>query len=60
VSEFKGATRQSDVDTTKASAHLSGLDIDIIHRRSRGNKLRYCALSGSYSSTKVGAIRCQM
>jgi hypothetical protein len=34
VSEFKGATRQSDVDTTKASAHLPGLDIDIIHRRS--------------------------
>jgi hypothetical protein len=34
VSEFKGATRPSDVDTTKASAHLPGLDIDIIHPRS--------------------------
>ena len=34
MSEFKGATRPSDVDTTKASAHLPGLDIDIIHRRS--------------------------
>jgi hypothetical protein len=34
VSEFKGAARQSDVNTTKASAHLPGLDIDIIYRRS--------------------------
>ena len=34
MSEFKGATRQSDVDTTRASAHLPGLDIDIVHRRS--------------------------
>jgi hypothetical protein len=34
VSEFKGATPQSDVHTTKASAHLPGLDIDIVHRRS--------------------------
>jgi hypothetical protein len=34
VSEFKGATRQSDVDTTKASAHLPGLDIDVVYRRS--------------------------
>ena len=87
MSEFKGATRRSDVDTTKASARLPGLDIDIIHRRSpdgeaeqisinlqavpsfevfcrlarrKRNTPRYCAVGGSYSSTKVGAIRCQM
>jgi hypothetical protein len=34
VSEFKGATRGRDVDATAASAHLPGLDIEIVHRRS--------------------------
>jgi hypothetical protein len=34
LSEFKGAARASDVDTTKASARLPGLDVDIVRRRS--------------------------
>jgi len=33
VSEFKGATRGREVDTTTATAHLPGLDIEIVHRR---------------------------
>jgi len=33
VSEFKGATRGREVDATMASAHLPGLDIEIVHRR---------------------------
>lgn len=27
-------SRENEIDTTKASAHLPGLDIDIIHRQS--------------------------
>ena len=34
MSEFKGTAQASDVDTTKASARLPGLDVDIMHRRS--------------------------
>ena len=34
MSEFKGATRGREVDATTASAHLPGLDIEIVHRRS--------------------------
>ena len=33
MSEFKGATRGREVDTTTASAHLPSLDIEIVHRR---------------------------
>jgi hypothetical protein len=33
VSEFKGATRGREVDATTATAHLPGLDIEIVHRR---------------------------
>ena len=33
MSEFKGATRGREVDATMASAHLPGLDIEIVHRR---------------------------
>lgn len=33
MSEFKGATRGREVDATTASAHLPGLDIEIVHRR---------------------------
>jgi len=33
LSEFKKATQASD-DATKATAHLPGLDIEIVHRRS--------------------------
>ena len=33
MSEFKGATRGREVDATTATAHLPGLDIEIIHRR---------------------------
>jgi hypothetical protein len=34
VSEFKGAARGSEIDATTARAHLPGLDIEIVHRRS--------------------------
>ena len=34
MSEFKGTAQASDVDITKASARLPGLDVDIVHRRS--------------------------
>jgi hypothetical protein len=34
VSDFKGATRAGEIDATKARAHLPGLDIEIVHRRS--------------------------
>jgi hypothetical protein len=33
VSKFKGATRGREVDATTATAHLPGLDIEIVHRR---------------------------
>ena len=33
MSEFKGATRGREVDTTTESAHLPSLDIEIVHRR---------------------------
>jgi hypothetical protein len=31
--EFEGTTRPSDVRVTTATAHLPGLDIEIVHRR---------------------------
>jgi len=34
VAEFKGATRGNVIDATKARAHLPGLEIEIVHRRS--------------------------
>jgi hypothetical protein len=34
LSAFKKATQASDLDTTKATARLPGLDIEIVHRRS--------------------------
>jgi hypothetical protein len=34
VAEFKGATGAGEIDATKARAHLPGLDIEIMHRRS--------------------------
>lgn len=34
VAEFKGATSGNEIDATKARAHLPGLDIEIVHRRS--------------------------
>jgi hypothetical protein len=34
VSEFKGTNRPSDDDATRATAHLPGLDVEIVHRRS--------------------------
>jgi hypothetical protein len=34
LSAFKQATQASDLDTTKATAQLPGLDIEIVHRRS--------------------------
>jgi hypothetical protein len=34
LSEFKGTAQASDVDTTKASASLPGLDVEVVHRRS--------------------------
>jgi hypothetical protein len=36
VHKFRGATQQSEVEATKATAHLPGLDIYIIHSRSPG------------------------
>ena len=32
--EFKQAIESDDLDSTKATAHLPGLDIEIVHRRS--------------------------
>jgi hypothetical protein len=34
LSEFKTATRLKDVEPTTATAHLPGLDINIVHQRS--------------------------
>jgi hypothetical protein len=34
AAEFKGATSGNEIDATKARAHLPGLDIEIVHRRS--------------------------
>ena len=34
MSEFDRAATQGELDTTKASAHLPGLDIEVVHRRS--------------------------
>jgi hypothetical protein len=34
VSEFKAADQPTDVDATRATAHLPGLDVEIVHRRS--------------------------
>jgi len=34
VPEFKGPLPDSDTETTRASAQLPGLDIEIVHRRS--------------------------
>jgi hypothetical protein len=34
LSEFKGAAQASDVDTTRATARLPGLDVEVVHRRS--------------------------
>jgi hypothetical protein len=33
VTKFKGATRGREVDATTVTAHLPGLDIEIVHRR---------------------------
>jgi hypothetical protein len=33
LSAFREATQASDFDATKATAHLPGLDIEIVHRR---------------------------
>jgi hypothetical protein len=34
LSEFKEAAQASDVDTTRATAQLPGLDVEIVHRGS--------------------------
>jgi hypothetical protein len=34
LSEFKGATQQSEVGATKATARLPGLNIEVVHRQS--------------------------
>ena len=34
MAEFKAATGAGEIDATKARAHLPGLDIEIVHRRS--------------------------
>jgi hypothetical protein len=34
LSEFKGTAQASDVDTTRATARLPGLDVEIVHRQS--------------------------
>jgi hypothetical protein len=36
LSEFEKAARQSEVDATRATARLPGLDIEIVHRRAPG------------------------
>jgi hypothetical protein len=36
LSPFKEATQASDFDATMATAHLPGLDIEIVHRRAPG------------------------
>jgi hypothetical protein len=40
VSEFKRATRGREVDATTATAHLPGLDIEIVHRLPDGDAER--------------------
>lgn len=34
MSEFDRTVTEGEIDTTKASAHLPGLDIEVVHRRS--------------------------
>ena len=34
MSEFDRIVTEGEIDTTKASAHLPGLDIEVVHRRS--------------------------
>jgi hypothetical protein len=34
LSEFKGTAQASDVETTRATARLPGLDVEIVHRQS--------------------------
>jgi hypothetical protein len=34
VSEIKGTTQDSEVDATRATARLPGLEIEVVHRRS--------------------------
>jgi len=34
LSEFKGTAQASAIDTTRATARLPGLDIEIVHRQS--------------------------
>ena len=36
MSDFEGPTRRGEVDTTRATARLPDLDIEIVHRRSPG------------------------
>jgi hypothetical protein len=34
LSDFEGPTHQRDIDATRATARLPGLDVEIVHRRS--------------------------
>ena len=45
MSEFKRATQRNELDTTKATARLPGLDIEIVHRRSPGGDSEQISIS---------------
>jgi hypothetical protein len=36
LSDFEDSTQRREIDATRATAHLPGLDIEIVHRRSPG------------------------
>jgi hypothetical protein len=45
VSELKKATKSTDVEPTRATAHLPGLDIEIVHRRSPGGEAEQISIN---------------
>ena len=45
MSEFKSTTQASDLDTTKATAQLPGLDIEITHRRSPAGDAEHISIN---------------
>ncbi|HEY6995511.1 MAG TPA: hypothetical protein VH397_17530 [Xanthobacteraceae bacterium] len=45
MAEFKGATSASEIDATTARAHLPGLDIEIVHRRSPAGDAEQISIS---------------
>jgi hypothetical protein len=43
--KFSGPTQHGESDATKATAHLPGLDIEIVHRRSPGGEAEQISIN---------------